>query len=290
MGVGLAFRLPGSHRLGRYDRQVTQPPEPARTVRDRTHERTRAALIDAAVGLCLRRGYDNTTVEHAAAADDVSARTFSRYFPNEAAVVTTVRDVLADEVARQLRSLVSDLGPPGIHARRSLRGSHPRPHHLVSSIVGRRHRRIISVVTASPTLRQAAIDYRGPQVLEAMAERMNVAVGDPRLDLAMTLISVHRSACVGRTGRIRGSAPVAAGGRATRSDLRRSCHLRRRSRGDRASEPWQSGMRRPVASASTGGSPDGRRIALGGAAHTTTHGAQPGVESGGRARNALVGG
>ena len=48
--------------------------------------RTRAVLVDAAMDLCLKQGYQHTTVEQIAASADVSPRTFSRYFPTKDAV------------------------------------------------------------------------------------------------------------------------------------------------------------------------------------------------------------
>lgn len=59
-------------------------------LRERKKSRTRATLIEAAADLCLRQGYDNTTVEQIAAAADVSPRTFSRYFPTKESVITAM--------------------------------------------------------------------------------------------------------------------------------------------------------------------------------------------------------
>ena len=164
---------------------MTQPGERSHNLRVRKAERTRAALVDAAVELCLSRGYDNTTVEHIASAADVSARTFSRYFPSKDAVFVSLLDDIADEVAGELRSLDADLGP--LEAMRAALGvvltrAQARSAHRITRTIG--------VLTASGPLRQAAIDYRGPQVMAAMAQRMNVAVDDRRLALAMVIISV----------------------------------------------------------------------------------------------------
>lgn len=68
-------------------------------LRERKKQRTRATLIDVAARLCVEQGYDNTTVDQIAAAADVSARTFSRYFPNKEAVVVAVISDVADGVA-----------------------------------------------------------------------------------------------------------------------------------------------------------------------------------------------
>jgi AcrR family transcriptional regulator len=60
-------------------------------LRARNRARTRDDIIDAALGLFEKRGYDATTCEDIAAAADVSVRMFFRYFDTKVDVVLAGR-------------------------------------------------------------------------------------------------------------------------------------------------------------------------------------------------------
>lgn len=53
------------------------------SLRERKRQRTREAIIDAAMELFAAHGYDGTTVADIAAAADIATRTFFGYFPSK---------------------------------------------------------------------------------------------------------------------------------------------------------------------------------------------------------------
>jgi AcrR family transcriptional regulator len=69
------------------------------SLRDRKRARTRTALVDAAVDLIERNGYEATTIADIAAAAEIGTRTYFSYFPSK-------EDVLFPETDRRVRIAV----------------------------------------------------------------------------------------------------------------------------------------------------------------------------------------
>jgi AcrR family transcriptional regulator len=102
------------------------PPAAAsvRTLRERKRDRTREALVNAAVELFERNGYEGTTVADIAAAADIGTRTFFSYFASkeellfpesdarvQAAVTAIANREPADRPVDVLLRALRDAGP-----------------------------------------------------------------------------------------------------------------------------------------------------------------------------------
>ena len=87
----------------------------AGTLRERKREKTRAAIIDAAMELFERHGYDGTTVADIAAAAEIGTRTFFS--------------------TSQARRSCSSRGPTPGSPRRSTRSRHVAPHDRPSDVL-----------------------------------------------------------------------------------------------------------------------------------------------------------
>jgi AcrR family transcriptional regulator len=73
-------------------------------LRERKKRETRLALSQAAIRLCVERGWDNVTVDDIAAAADVSVRTFRNYFSSKAEAIAASHAERTLRIADGLRA------------------------------------------------------------------------------------------------------------------------------------------------------------------------------------------
>jgi AcrR family transcriptional regulator len=161
--------------------------EPALGLRERKKQRTRATLIDAAVELCDRQGFERTTVDQIAAVADVSPRTFSRYFVTKDAIALALIDdaieLAAVELARQ---------PIDINHFEALRRSYVAMYTGTKStppggLSADRMMCVVRIIMSSPSLRQAALEYRPHAVNVEMAKRLGLDLGHRRLRMVSAI-------------------------------------------------------------------------------------------------------
>jgi AcrR family transcriptional regulator len=161
-------------------------PAGATGLRERKKERTREALIDAAMELFWRKGYDATTIDEIVAAVDVSRRTFFRYFPGKEAVALA----RANEVERSFVDAVAArpaAEPPVVAMRRATVGvmaaiaDDPK---LGSSEAWVRTRRLIE---ANPTLTAASLRHAAETERLMAAEIARRQGVDPQHDMRPAL-------------------------------------------------------------------------------------------------------
>lgn len=157
--------------------------EPALGLRERKKQRTRATLIDAAVELCEKQGFERTTVDQIAAVADVSPRTFSRYFATKDAIALALIDdavtLAAAELARQ---------PPDMNHFVALRRSYVAMYTNTKTappgeLTAERMMCTVRIIMTSPALRQAAVEFRPHAVNVELAKRMGVGLDDRKVKL-----------------------------------------------------------------------------------------------------------
>jgi AcrR family transcriptional regulator len=147
--------------------------------------RTRARILDAALDLFERHGYDATTVNQIAEAAGITPMTFFRHFPTKDAVLVAdpYDPLIAEAVGAQPTGL-----PPLERTRLGLLAALGDITPTEDSTARRR----VALVATSPSLR-AAMVIGTEATQDAIVERL-VADGVDRLDAA-----VSASACLAAT-------------------------------------------------------------------------------------------
>ncbi|AZM62519.1 MULTISPECIES: TetR family transcriptional regulator [unclassified Streptomyces] len=157
---------------------------PQPNLRERKKQRTRDALVRAALELIASRGYEGTTVDDIAAAVDVSQRTFFRYFASKEDVAFFVPRLAESHVVNAVRAR-----PPGeapLEAlRRAVLDSWDTVNEAVEQLIPLElHLRIHRVIESTPALLAAHL-RRATELEEELAgiiaEREGLDVDtDPR--------------------------------------------------------------------------------------------------------------
>lgn len=138
-------------------------------------ERTRAALVAAALDLFEERGYDATTAADVAAAAGVTEMTFFRHFPSKAAILLDdpYDPLIADAVAA-----TPDRWPPLVRVAEGLRTSFATlAEGLDAAALGQMRRRL-RIAAATPSLRPAMLAGTAT-TSAAVADRLAAAGVDP---------------------------------------------------------------------------------------------------------------
>jgi AcrR family transcriptional regulator len=152
-------------------------------LRERKKQRTRATLIDAAIELCERQGFEQTTVEQIAAIADVSPRTFSRYFATKEAVCLALVDDAVDVTAVELGRLPGDMNHLEALYRASVTMYRNTKNAGIGELTAPRLMCTLRIIMSSPTLRQATMEFRPHALNVQLAKRMDVELEDRGLQL-----------------------------------------------------------------------------------------------------------
>ncbi|MGW3254788.1 TetR family transcriptional regulator [Streptomyces fungicidicus] len=153
-------------------------------LRELRKQRTRDALVRAALELFAARGYEGTTVDDIAAAVDVSQRTFFRYFASKEEVAFFVPRLAESHVVDAVRERPRDEAP--LEAlRRAVLDSWDGINEAVEQLVPLElHMRVYRVIESTPALLAAHLRQATEleeELARIVAEREGVDVdADPR--------------------------------------------------------------------------------------------------------------
>lgn len=163
------------------------------TLRERKKQRTREALLRAALELFTTRGYEQTTVDDITAAVDVSQRTFFRYFANKEEAALAVVEMAVVHFIEAVRERPPHEAPLKALRQAVLEGWDSLNDVIESVVPVELYLQMYRVIEATPVLLAAHL-RRSMEVEETLArviaEREGLDVDtDPRPRLAVAVFS-----------------------------------------------------------------------------------------------------
>lgn len=154
--------------------------------RERKKRETRTRMIDAAIALVDKLGYERTTVEQIAEAVDVSPRTVAHYFPSKDRLVLSVIDYYTDAVTAELNRVPVEIAP--LHAL--LIANLAVLDHAVTHSPPAETSQIVTMLRTlhlSPSLRPRMTELRIPAINADVARRLGVDEDDRRVELVVAV-------------------------------------------------------------------------------------------------------
>jgi len=146
-------------------------------------DRDNGEVIDHALNLLARRGFDPTTMEQIADATGLSEHALTQHFPDKTAIVMSV---VAD-IAVAIGAAVADI-PPEVGPQDALFLADVAVIDDIARGIGvvtpERMQTLAHIVSACPALRGQAMAAAKPILAKALAERMGVEPDDPHVRLA----------------------------------------------------------------------------------------------------------
>jgi AcrR family transcriptional regulator len=160
-------------------------------LRERKKQRTRDALIRAALELFTTRGYERTTVDEIAAAVDVSQRTFFRYFAGKEDAALAAQQLAMDHFVEALRARPAQ-EPPLEAMRRAVQEGWDTLHEVVEAVVPiELYLRMYRVIESTPVLLAAYLRSSAEaeeRIARLIAQREDLDVdADPRPRVAVAV-------------------------------------------------------------------------------------------------------
>ncbi|MFD7861696.1 TetR family transcriptional regulator [Streptomyces sp. NPDC059783] len=158
-------------------------------LRERKKQRTRDALLRAALDLFTTQGYEETTVDEIADAVEVSQRTFFRYFAGKESAAFAVQEMIESRFLLELRQRPAPEAPFEAMRRAVVCSWNSIGEAIEAIIPVELHMRTYHMIESTPVL-LAAHMRRGvaleEQIAHLIAEREGLDVGrDPRPRVAV---------------------------------------------------------------------------------------------------------